>query len=127
MKTLFQAIYAQYLSKPLASALTDLYNTEAPPEAIFPYGVFQLISDVAEGTYTEDMENCLVQFNLYSDKSSCSDVCDHFELLKAAFDEVDLTITGYTPISMVREPSSLLKVEDVWQYNVTYRIVIQKN
>lgn len=127
MKTLFLAIYDYYSTSSLAEQLTDLYNTEAPSTAVFPYGVFSLPSNVRDGTFTEDFEDCLIQFSLYSDESSASKVCDCFELLKTIFDHVDLTVSGYSPISCEREPANLVKVDGVWQYTVTYRIVLQKN
>jgi len=129
MKTLFQAIYARYLATGLrASALTDLYHNTAPPGVVFPYGVFTLISNVADWTFTEDFEDCLVQFSLFSSvMSDSTQVCDLFELLKTAFDKFDLVVADYTIISLTREMANLFKEEDVWHYAVTYRIYLQKN
>jgi len=125
MKTLFQAVYSEYAGSALASSLTDLYNTQAPSEAVFPYGVFTLVSNVHDFTFTERFENCLLQFSLFDDSSSPSNVCDYFELLKAVFDFLDLEVSGYTTVSLVREAANLITVEDVWQYTVTYRIYLQ--
>lgn len=128
MKTLFQAIYARYQATALSDSLTDLYHVQAPDDAVFPYCVFTLVSDMPEGTFSEDFENCLLQFNLFSDiKSDSTEVCDLFELLKTAFDLLDLTVAGYTTVSFTRGLANLLKIEDVWQYTVTYRIILQKN
>lgn len=129
MRTLFQAIYTAYLASGLpAGGLTGLYNTEAPPGAAFPYGVFTLVSDVPDWTFSEDFENCLVQFNLFSDhKTSPVEICALFELLKVAFDFVDLTVSGYKSVSLTRELSTLLRIDMVWQYTVTYRIYLEKN
>lgn len=127
MKVLFDSIYTLYQSDDLSNGLSDLYNTQAPPDAVFPYGVFTLVSDVQEFTFTEEGENCLVQFSLFDDESSSVRVCDLFELLKTMLDFVDLTITGYTIISTTREVANLIKVEDVWQYVTTYRIVFEKD
>ena len=127
MKTLFEAIYNEYADSTLADSLTALYNTQAPPDATFPYGVFTLVSDVPDWTFTENFENCLIQFSLFDDSSSSSDICDYFELLKTTFDFHDLVIGGYTIISFTREVANLIKVENVWHYTATYRIVFQKN
>ena len=129
MNTLFTSIYTAYLASGLPDAgMTGLYNTEAPPGAEFPYGVFTLVSDVPDWTFTEDFENCLIQFNLYSDhRTKPAEVCALFELLKAAFDFVDLTVTGYTSVSLTREMATLLRVDMVWQYTVTYRIYLEKD
>lgn len=127
MKTLFQAIYARYEATALGSSvLTDLYNTKAPDDAVFPYGVFTLVSNVQDFTFTEKFEDCLMQFSLFSDiKSDSTQVCDLFELLKTVFDFLDLEISGYTTVSIVRGIANLIKEEKIWHYAVTYRIILQ--
>jgi len=108
--------------------MTGLYNTEAPAGSAFPYGVFTMPDNSPEWTFTENFENCLIQFNLYSDnKTSPVNICSLFELLKTAFDFVDLDITGYKSVSLTREMSTLLRIDMVWQYTVTYRIYLEKN
>lgn len=127
MKTLFEAIHTRYNATSLVDKLTELYNTEAPADAVFPYGVFSLPSDVANGGgFGEDWEDCLIQFNLFSDTTLATEVCDAFEALKAAFDHHDLSVEGYEIISLVREPANLTRVEKIWQYNIAYSILIQK-
>jgi len=67
MNYLFAAIITHYTTDPLAASdLTGMYNTEAPQDAVFPYAVFSLISDVPEWTFSEDFENVLIQFNIFS-------------------------------------------------------------
>lgn len=130
MTDLFAAIITYYSTdplEPLASLLTGLYNTLAPQEAVFPYGVFSLISDVADWTFSENFENCLLQFNLFSGKSDPVEICALFELLKTAFDFLELDIANHETISMIRENAILTRLEDVWQYNVTYRVILGKN
>lgn len=126
MTDLFTAIYTRYLAMPLASPLTALHNTQAPEDAVFPYGVFSLISDVPDWTFSEKLENCLIQFNLFSNTVDATEICVLFELLKTAFDFHDLTIANYETVSMVRENSILTRVENVWQYNVLYRVLLGK-
>lgn len=133
MKVLFEAIYNHFSTDPLAALLTELYNTEAPADAVFPYGVFSLLSNIpGDGEFSADWEDCLVQFNLFSDKTLATEVCEAFELLKGdtvvgtGFDFLDLPITDYESISLVREPANLVRVEKVWQYNVTYRMLLKK-
>jgi len=128
MKTLFQAIYSRYEATELSGSLTDFYCTQARSDAVFPYGVFSLPSVVADWTFGEDFEDCLIQFSLFSDvKSDSTEVCNLFELLKAAFDKFDLIVTDYTTISMERGPANLIKEENVWHYAVTYKLYLQKN
>jgi len=121
---LFTAIMVRYNAAALSGSLTGLYNTQAPQDAVSPYCVFQLISDDADWTFSENVENCLLQFNLFSDESSPAEICTLFDLLKDAFDFHELTIDNYETIYMVRENSNLTRIEDVWQYNTTYRILL---
>ena len=126
MQVLFEAIRARWLNQGKLG-LTELYNTEAQTNAVFPYGVVSLPSNVpGEGEFEVDTEDCLIQFNLFSDKTLATEVCEAFEALKLAFDQHDLAVAGYEPISMLREPANLIRVEKIWQYTVTYALLIQK-
>jgi len=133
MDDLFAAIITHYSTDPLeASDLTGLYNTQAPQDAVFPYAVFTLISDVPEWTFSEDFENVLVQFNIFSNTSSPVEICALYELLKGdvalgtGFDFLDLPVTDYEIVSLIRENAILTRIEGIWQYNVTYRMEIQR-
>lgn len=129
MKALFDAIYDKYVIDG-EYGLTALYNTEADDEAVYPYATFSLISATSElADFTEDWENCLIQFNLFDDGSGCdsksTDINAAYKLLKTAFHKFDLVIVGYDTISLIKEVANLIRVEKVWQYNVSFRIVIQ--
>jgi len=132
MNDLFAAVITHYDADPLAESLTGMYNTEAPQEAVFPYGVFSLVSDVPDWTFSENFENCLLQFNIFSDKISPVEICALYDLLKGdvgvgtGFDFLDLPITDYEAISLIRENAILLRVEQIWQYTVTYRILLRE-
>lgn len=127
MRALLEAIDTRYKSDSLASSLSDMYNTEAPQDASFPYGVCSVVAITPDWTFTENFENCLIQFNLFSKQPSAGQICDLFTLLIAAFDFLDLAIEGYAIVSCVRETSILTRVENVWQYNILYRIILQKD
>jgi len=128
MKSLFKAIYERWVAVGNCG-LTNLYDTQAPAEAVFPYGTFSMPSNTPDWTFSEKFENCLIQFSLFSKLSSSDEVCACFELLKTAFDfeDVELSIVGYRCISLERESAILFKVEKVWQYSATYRIYLQKS
>ncbi len=124
MIELFDSIYARWVA---TMAGRVLYNTEAKGEAAFPYTVFSLVSDVPDWTFTEDFEDYLVQFNLFSDASECTEIDTTFKALKAAFDKFDLVIVDHTTISLERGPANLIRVEGVWQMNVSYKMIMQVN
>jgi len=130
MKEFFKAIMDKFAAGQVAASVSALYNTEAKPSAVFPYIVFS-VDNNQDWTFTEQFEDFAVQFDIYSDTPSVEEVSDIFDLLTSCYDFVDLTITGYQPISMQRENSRLIKwdVEGklVWNWSVTYKVKIQKN
>ena len=126
MKVLFEAIWDRFKETLLASKLTELYNVEAAVEAVFPYGVFTTNIVPDDPGFSEEGESCLIMFVLFSKETLATEVCEAFEALKAAFDKYDLAVVGYEPISLTREPANLIRMEKVWQYNVTYSLLIQK-
>lgn len=124
MKVLFDAIYARFLSEGKLG-LTDFYTVEAPDDVEFPYGTYST-NITPDWTFTDIQEDCLLMFVLFSNIPGHTEVCAAFAALKAAFDFHDLDVTGYEPISLVREPAKLTRVEKIWQYNVNYRLLIEK-
>jgi hypothetical protein len=134
MKNFFKAIMDRYAAGQVAARATKLYNTEAEPDAVFPYIVFST-DNTKDWTFTEEFEDFLIQFDIYSDQPSVEEVSDIFDLLtdrtKGGFDFVDLTITGFVPVRCQRENSRLMKWDIngklVWNWFVVYRIRIQKN
>lgn len=125
MKTLFEAIYERFLKHQNWFKLTALYNTEAPDDAIFPYATVSLPNTVPDWTFTEKFKDCLIQFVLFSKSKLSTEICETFRVWKQVFDFHDLVIESATTISFVREVSNLVRVEGVWRYNISYRIVLQ--
>jgi len=134
MNELLIAIQSHFLTDPLNTgtpSLTALYDTEAPSDAVFPYGTVSIIGGSPDFTFTEDFENPIIQFNLFSKKSSGKEIGVLFNLLKGdkdlgqGFDFKDLAITGYGAVSMVRGESIRTRVEKVWQYEVNYSSTFQ--
>ena len=124
MKVLFEAIY-NYWSTEGKLGLSELYLVEAKGEAVFPYGAFST-NIVADWTFTETGEDCLIMFTLFSKTPDTIEICAIFEAFKDSFDFHDLVVAGHGTIGMVRESAVLVKVEKVWQYSITYRLQIQK-
>jgi len=128
MQVLFTGIYSKYNgSTALKAAITGLYLSEAIQTAVYPYGVYHLISDVPSWTFDSDMEGYIIQFNLYSENSSSTEVNTAFTALTNLFDDSEITVDGYTHIFMWREMSLLTRESDVWNYMLQYRIMNQKN
>lgn len=125
MKVLFDAIYARFTAEGKLG-LTELYTVEAPDTVVWLYGTVSTNIVPGEGEFGVDWEDCLIMFTLFSNTVSHVEVCAVFTALKAAFDNHDLAVVGYDPISLIRKPANLLRVEKVWQYAITYRLLIEK-
>jgi len=123
-QSLFEAIYTLYKEVSSTDKLTELYNTEADAAAKYPYGTFQLISDVPDNFASNKnyVENCLVQFNLFDKQPDCRRLLACYKVLTTCFDFAALSIEGFTALSCVREGTIQTRVEGVWQINVSYRI-----
>lgn len=132
MKVLFQGLYSLFAPAGTKPALyNDLsgkfYNTEAPQNTNYPYGVMHLIANDYDWTFTENLEEFLVQMTLYDDNSSPDNITDYYENLKVLYDWATPIITGYQLTWMVREFSELLRLDDVWQYIIQYRILTKQD
>lgn len=128
MKELFEAIGARFSDE--VEGVTDLYNTIAKPSAVFPYVVFRLVTGLSGGTLNTDLEDVLIQFNIYDGVISSKNVCDIFESISAAFDQKVIPIDNYEVqrITRLELPFTLNKWEEngrqVWDYMTQYNFEI---
>lgn len=110
-----------------AAISSRLYANAAPQDTPFPYVVMTIVSDIFEETFTSDMENIVFQFSIFSNNSSSEEAGDIFELLKAVYDDTELTVAGYKNFRVVRLENRLEREpDDAWQYIVDYRINLYK-
>lgn len=127
MQVLFQGLWNKYNGNAaLKAVVSGMYFTEAPQGTAYPYIVYHKISGVADYTFTEDMENVIIQFNIYSDSNSSTTINDIYTKLTALYDWCSLTVTGWNSIYMKRELDNLTRDNGVWNYFVQYRLEIQK-
>lgn len=104
-------------------------------DAIYPYAVFMLVSDVPDWTWKADYEDVLIQFSLFSSALSSGEVENMFTHLKELYDDCSLTINGSTLKWMQRQQATLIPEEhttpdgtvEVWHYAVDYSIMTQKS
>ena len=130
MKTLFTGIYNLFITG-TPTIYTNVggrfYLSEAPQNTAFPYIVYYLANNDYDYQFVEDFEDFLIQFNIFDDKASASNISTYFENLKTLFDWSVPTVTGYTVSRFVREFAQLVRDDEVWQYTVQYRVLLQKN
>lgn len=133
MQVLFESVYNKFTGSTGAGSLYvelggRLHFTEAPQGSSYPYGVYHLISNVPSWIFGDDentMENYIIQFNLYSENSSSTEVNTAFSALTTLYDWCDLNTSGYSNIYMKREMSLLTRESDIWNYMISYRTEIQ--
>jgi len=136
MKAFLKAIIDRFKADPMAASMIGgLHLVEAPAGTAFPYMSFN-VDNVQDWTFSELFENGTIQFDIYSESPTIVEIADLYALvtgnrdIDTGFDFADLTISGYLPISLVRENSKLLKWEvegkTVWNWMIVYRFKIQK-
>jgi hypothetical protein len=134
MKALFDGIYTEFTSVAHSSfynALTGgLHLEEAPQGTDFPYGVYGLVNNSPEYTWTNRIEEATIDFNLYSDLAGGTEIMGLYEKLKEQFDDVNLTVVGYSFLKFRRENAWLNKLpseipnKSIWGYTVQYEVQI---
>lgn len=96
-----------------------LYYESAPEQEIFPYGVFSIISEVPVAYLdTTVITDYIVQFNLYSDKTSSYEINTLSEYLYTLFEESSIVITGKNTVRMNKELDRL-DIEDLIWYAIS--------
>ena len=103
------------------------HNTEVEQSAVVPFGVFQMISNVQRLTFSEDQESFILQIKVFSDKKSSSELNGMYTQIKRVYDFAVLTLSGYTSIYCKRIHAIKTKIEERWQYTMSYNILIEKD
>lgn len=111
-----------------------LYQGIAPARAEYPYCVFTHVISTQIDTFKNDIDNIVIQFSIFSDKS-CADVLDNMTHLKSLFDDCSLTITGGMLVSFYHLIDGLTSeevttttpgVQNIWHYHVDYNAVFER-
>lgn len=133
MTPLITGIYSKFTAAPANTFYTAmggrLYHAEAPQGATFPYTVVFAVSSEHEWTFTDTMEEVLIQFSIFTNESSATNAGAHWAKLIALYDDASLTIAGYSRVSMIRGQSRLLRdtENNIWQYTIEYECFLEKS
>jgi hypothetical protein len=112
-----------------------LFDTEAPDGAEFPFAVYFIVSDTDEDTFKDPIRRLYIQFSLFSDKSSSTEIKDMDTHLTALFRDNLFTVNGYGTVMMFRIQGNgpTVTPADVeagtgrfWQYDIDFEGVFQK-
>lgn len=80
-----------------------IYEGQAPEQAVYPNVVFMVVVSTPADTFTEQVEDTLVQFSLRSTSESLTEITTMYAHLRALFDDATLTVTGGTNVRTQRE------------------------
>ena len=132
MLNLTTAIYGRLAGSTLATAINSrMFKGQAPEGTTYPYVVFFVITNMPEKTFSEDFEDTVVQFSLFSTASSTLEIENLYSYLKTLYDEVPFSVTGSTLVWM-RRGTTVFQVEDhttptgtqrVWAYHCDFEIL----
>ena len=111
------------------------FLTKRPDGADFPHIVFFVVSNVPDKTFTENFEDSIIQFSIFSTSQSALEITTIYNDLNALFDECTLPIETDTLLRMhwvnlvtnIEEITTPQGTVGVKHWAVDYSILIQKN
>jgi hypothetical protein len=137
VKNLSQSLFTKFTGSAFSTSIGGrLYKARAPQNPTWPYAVYYLISDVPRDTFTDKLEEVLIQFSVFSQASGSTEIEDAATNLKALYDNSTMTVTGNTCVEMERvgggsltdiPADTTLGTGQYYQYDVDYEVVMQKN
>lgn len=110
-----------------------IYNVIARQDATLPYITIGFLTGIPIGVFgdLEDMEDCTIYLNIFSDSGSAKEAGDILDLVKAVLDSTDLTISGYeNDMVCMREfvGAVLYDIDTkVWQIPMRYRVIAERD
>ena len=134
MNSLFTAIYNRFSATTTSGFYNDisgrLYHNNAPQGATFPYCVYFSVDDDNELDFTDEREDFLLQFNIFSQNNSASQAGTLLESLKTMFDNCSLTVTGWNHLQFLRDRvipnNDFSQVPPLQGYSVEYNVLLEK-
>ena len=135
MNNLLTAIYGKTVGSNMSlDVLGRVYLDEAPQGVEYPYIVFFVVSDVPADTFTESIEDILVQFSIFSASPGAIEITGIYNDMVALLDNCSLTITSDEHIFMVRQNLTTMVddittpsgTERVKHWAVDYQIMVQR-
>ena len=137
MDALTTAIYGRCTSSTTLYTLVNgqLYKGRAPADAEAPYVVFFVVSDVPSYTFTEDFENVMIQFSIFSEASGTSEIEAIFNAVRSLYDDTTFSPTNEKVVIMTRTNASLLATyndteigtSEGWQYDIDYDVLVSRS
>lgn len=135
MNALVQAIRNHFFMTTSTGFYNDvsgrMYLNHAPQGATFPYCVCFSVSDVDELDFTDEREDFLIQFNIFSQNNSALEAGNLLDSLKSMFDNCDLTVTNWRHLKFqrdfVRPNNDFRQDPPVQGYSIQYNVLLEKD
>jgi len=93
----------------------------------YPYITFEFINNIKDGDSENTWEQTLVEFQLFSDDRSSTEMNEMTEAVTNLFDGVVLSLTNYTSIKFIRTNDFFNPASDIWDKRIRYEVEFQKN
>ena len=134
MNALYKAIYNKFNASTGHGAYTSVsgrfYLNVAPQATTFPFVVYFEVTDVDDLYFTEELQEYLMQFNIFSQSNSSLEAGQIFENIKSLFDNCNLTVTDWRHIGFQRKltvpNNDFTQVPPIQGYSVQYNIILEK-
>lgn len=134
MNSLFAAIWDQFSDTTTSGFYNDIsgrfYFNNAPQESVFPYCVCFSVDDINDLDFSDEHEDFLLQFNIFTQNSSHLEAGELLESLKTMFDNCSLTVTGWNHLEFKRNnviPNNDFSQEPPIQgYSIDYDILLER-
>jgi hypothetical protein len=138
VKNLTTAIFSKAAGSGFSTAIGGrFYKGRAPQGVTWPYAIYFVVTDMPADTFTERLEDCVVQFSVFSKASGTTEILDAVAALQALYDYCNLTITGNALLYMQRtsgdgDPRSVFDDTEggeglYWQLDVDYSVLMKRN
>ena len=134
MNALFKGIWDHFSATTNSGFYNDIsgrmYHNKALQAATFPYCVYFSVSDIDDLDFSEEHEDFLIQFNIFSQNNSAVEAGDLLETLKTMFDNCNLTVTDWRHIrfqrSLVMPNNDFSQVPPIIGYSIEYEVLLEK-
>ncbi|MCP4704010.1 MAG: hypothetical protein GY865_05315 [candidate division Zixibacteria bacterium] len=134
MNSLFAGIWNHFSATTGSGFYNDvsgrMYLGHAPQESTFPYCVYFSVSDFDELDFTDEREDFLIQFNVFSENNSATQAGTLLESLKTMFDNCSLTVTNWRHLkfqrSLVVPNNDLTQQPPIHGYSIEYDVLLEK-
>jgi len=135
MNALYSAIHNHFSSTTGSGFYKDvsgqLYPAAASQEATFPYCTYFSAAAVTDIDFTDEREDFLLQFDIYSRNNSPFEAGNLLESLKTMFDNCSLTVTGWNHLQFQRKDPGIpmndySQVPPIMRYKIEYDVLLEK-